>query len=287
MKNVIITGATGFLGYALLLDLIENNIHATVLCRRNSKRRMRLDNLRNIKIIECDLSYASEILLDGDYDTFYHLAWEGDRNDFDKQYRNIDVTLECLKLAAKSECRHFICTGSQAEYGNVKGLITEETHLLPTTAYGTCKVATYYLMRDLACRLGIDHTWVRPFSVYGKHDNPNSLLPQMMEAFLSGRDFTLASDGTHTWNYLHETDAARALRLLGDCETSDSLFNLAGDENIPLCEYAERVRQALNPNGIVAYGNRKSEVNLNVSNEKLKKATGWKPELKFEKENFL
>lgn len=287
LKTAIITGATGFLGYALLTELVQNGIRVCVLCRKGSKRRSRLDDFDNIDIVDCELSRADEVVLSEKYDAFYHLAWEGERDDFEEQYRNVDINVKCLKLAAKSGCKRFICTGSQAEYGSVMELITEETPLNPKTAYGACKAAAFYLTRDLASGLGIEHTWARPFSVYGSHDNPNSLLPRMIAALAAGRDFALATDGSHTWNYLHETDAARALRLLGERGVSDTVFNLAGNENLPLRAYVERARDAINPEAVVTFGAEKSDVNLNVSIKKIKQAIGWEPKIAFSKESFL
>ena len=58
MKKAIITGATGFLGFALLTELIQNDIFVYALCRIGSRRISLLDNLPRIKVIETDLSCA-------------------------------------------------------------------------------------------------------------------------------------------------------------------------------------------------------------------------------------
>jgi nucleoside-diphosphate-sugar epimerase len=103
----------------------------------------------------------------------------------------------------------------------------------------------------------------------------------MIRELSAGRDFALATDGAHTWNYLHETDAARALRMLGEGGKSNGVFNLAGSENIPLREYVERVRQAVRPAAAVRFGAEKSGVNLNVSIERIVQAIGWSPRIAF------
>lgn len=69
-------------------------------------------------------------------DAFFHLAWQGGRYDFASQYQNIEYALGALEAAARLGCKRFICTGSQAEYGPKKGLITEETCPHPADAYG-------------------------------------------------------------------------------------------------------------------------------------------------------
>jgi nucleoside-diphosphate-sugar epimerase len=276
LKNVIITGATGFVGFALTKELIKQGFLVTVLCREGSIRRQRLDGLP-VKIIDCNLMREEKLDLDEEYDTFFHLAWEGERNGFLSQYGNIERTIFCLELAKKSGCKRFICTGSQAEYGEVPAdvLITEDTPLCPVTSYGSVKAAAYFLVKDYAKRLEIDYTWVRIFSVYGPNDNPNSLLPQILAAKKENRTFKMATDGTHIWNYLHEEDAARGLIALGECSETNAVFNLTGNENLPLRRFIEKVYDR------VEYGAEKSLVNMNVSVDRGRNSIGFCPK------NFL
>jgi nucleoside-diphosphate-sugar epimerase len=180
------------------------------------------------------------------------------------------MTVNCIRLAAKLGCKRFICTGSQAEYGNTTELITEETSLCPTTAYGACKVAAYYLTTDLAKRLEIEHTWARMFSVYGPNDNPNTLVMTLIRDLKSKGEAALSTDGEHIWNYLYEEDAARALRLFGQCEGSNTVYNVTSRDNKPLKEYVEILRNSIDPDFVVYYGNEESNINLNVSSEKLR-----------------
>ena len=269
MKKAIVTGATGFLGFVLTKELIQNGIYVYALCRKDSKRLSRLDGLEKVKIIEADFSKIEDVKGLSEADIFYHLAWEGERNSFEEQYKNVDISISCLRLAAKLSCKRFVCTGSQAEYGNTSELITEETPLKPTTAYGACKVAAYYLTADLAKRLGIEHTWVRVFSVFGPNDNPNTLIMTLIRSLTSEGETKLNTDGTHIWNYLYEDDAARALRLLGQSEGSNTVYNVASRDNKPLKEYVEIIRKSVNSNFVVYYGSEDCNINLNVNLEKV------------------
>lgn len=269
MKKAVITGATGFLGYVLLKELINNEVYVYVLIRKNSKRKSRLDGLKNIEIIEVTkLCEELDCRID-DADVFYHLAWEGERNNFEEQYINVDITVNCLKLASALGCKRFVCTGSQAEYGLTNELITEETPLNPTTAYGACKVAAYYLAQDYAKRLNIELTWARVFSVYGSNDNPHTLISTLTVDLQSGKVIKLQTDGEHIWNYLHEEDVARALRLLGICNESNTVYNVASSESRPLKDYVGILRGKINQEATIKYSDKKSSVNLNVKPDKL------------------
>jgi nucleoside-diphosphate-sugar epimerase len=274
LKTAVLTGATGFVGFALLNELIKNGVYVYVLCRPNSRRRARLNGLPGITVIETDLTHAETIDTVQAYDVFYHLAWEGERNNFEQQYKNIGISVNCLKLAAGLGCKRFICTGSQAEYGSTTELITEYTPLMPTTSYGACKTAAFYLTMDLASRISIEHTWVRIFSTYGPNDNPSTLIMNLVRGLRQDGSATLVTNGGHIWNYLYEGDAARALRLLGANEGVTGVYNLASRECKPLKHFVEEARQIVAPNASLTYGHEESAVNLNVSTEKIRRVIG-------------
>jgi nucleoside-diphosphate-sugar epimerase len=281
MKTAIITGATGLVGFALLKELAKNNVRTYVLCRPNSKRRLRFDGLEGITIIEADLENADRLRDMPECDVFFHLAWEGERNHFIEQYKNIGVALSCLKLAVKLRCKSFICRGSQSEYGDATELITEDTKPNPTTAYGACKIAAYYLTKDLAYRLKIEHIWVRIFNVYGPNDTPKTLIFSLIKSLKETGRSALTTNGCHIWNYLYADDAARALFKLGKANLASGIYNLASKECKPLKDFVEEVKQIVAPKANVLYGNEQSAVNLNVSTEKIRLAIGEFEEMTF------
>jgi nucleoside-diphosphate-sugar epimerase len=133
----------------------------------------------------------------------------------------------------------------------------------------------------LAKRLGIEPTWVRVFSVYGPNDNPSTLIMSLIRELRTNGSAKLDTDGSQIWNYLYETDAARALRLIGECERSGAIFNLAGNNNKPLREYVDELHQLLAPNAIITYDVQKSRVNLNVSTKKIQQVIDWSPDVTF------
>ena len=281
MKTAVLTGATGFLGFALLNELIENGVYVYALCRSNSRNLSRLDGLSGVRVVESDLDHLEIIEDIKNCDAFYHLAWEGNHGDFDIQYKNVILAINCLKLAANLGCRRFICAGSQAEYGNTTDLITEETLLKPTTAYGACKAAAFYLTSDLARRLNIEHSWIRIFSVYGPNDRPSVLILSLLTALKQTGRAALATNGEHIWNYLYVEDAARALRLLGENKLACGVFNLASRINKPLKNFVDEAKAIISASSIITYSDKESEVNLNVSTKKIHRVIGEFERVKF------
>jgi len=277
MIKAILTGATGFIGFVLLRELVQNDIYVYALCRENSSRISRIYGLENVEVLKVDLNCPEKIKELNkiiDCDIFYHLAWEGERNNFHQQYKNIEISLKCLSLASELGCKRFICTGSQAEYGKTLELITEETPLKPNTAYGSCKAAAYYLTSDLSKRLNIEHTWVRIFSTYGPTDNHNSLIIKLIADIKHTGNAILITNGKHIWNYLYEDDVGRALRLLGINNYSTGVFNLASSICKPLSYFVEELKEIIRPDATITYGTEESTFNLNVTTMKILKNIG-------------
>lgn len=282
MNTAVLTGGTGFLGYWVLKELLKNDIFVYVVVRKNSKRLERLNNLSNIKIIELNMEEIDQLK---DYvgyaDVFYHLAWEGERNDFNAQMKNVDYSVKAMQVAKQLNVKQFIVTGSQAEYGICHDVITEDTPTNPNTAYGACKLACYNILSVLSNHLDIGLTWARVFSVYGGGDNPNTLISYLEKCFKNNINPELTT-GKQIWNFLHAKDAANALFLLGNTNTI-GVFNLASEDNRELKEYIEEMKTIYETNVELLFTRYQQDiiVNLNVNVEKIKKELNWKPEITF------
>jgi nucleoside-diphosphate-sugar epimerase len=282
MKTAVLTGGTGFLGFGLLSELIANDVFVYVVVRQNSKRIERLQKIEGIKIIELNMEDISK--LDKHVkqaDVFYHLAWEGERNNFPDQMRNIIPTVTAMEVAHHLGVKQFIVTGSQAEYGVVKEVINEATPTNPNTAYGASKLACYQILKTLSEQLKINLTWVRVFSVYGRGDNPNTLISYLFRCFREDKVPELTS-GTQYWDYLNLSDAAKALYLLGE-KNKSGLYNLASGQSRPLREFIIEVRDLINPNSVLTFDeeSKQDNIQLKVDVTKIKSDLDWRAKINF------
>lgn len=282
MKKVVLTGGTGFIGYWLIKELVKNNIFVYAIVRKNSPNKEKLRGIENVKIIEMGLREINLLPLYVDQaDVFYHLAWEGDRNNIDSQIVNIANSVLAMRVASKLGIEKFIATGSQAEYGPARDLIDEEHPTNPTTAYGVCKLATYKALEVLSRYLDINLAWIRVFSVYGPGDNPNTLISYLIRCFNEERVPEL-SKGNQIWNYLYVEDAVKALYLLG-INNATGVFNLAGGQNGPLKDFILEARDMIKPNLKLNFNSliEKNKINLNVDIRKINKTLDWQPKYSF------
>ena len=284
MKKCIVTGAAGFTGYSLVEKLIDHGYFVYAVVRPQSEHNVRLAGMSNMQMVYADMSEYGQLneKIKDTCDAFFHLAWQGGRYDFVSQYQNIEYTLGALEAAARLGCKRFICTGSQAEYGLQKGLIAEETCPHPADAYGVAKLAACLLTRQRAADLDMDWIWGRIFSLYGKYEAETRMLPALVKSLRENKDFQMATDGRQNWDYLYVSDGAEALIALLEKGKTGEIYNIAHGNYRTMREFVEITKGRVGSKARVAYDEMSASLySLQPSVEKVKRDTGWLPQVEF------
>lgn len=285
MKYYAVTGAAGFLGMNLVECLLRHGHFVYAIVRPDSAHNQRLHGLTNVSVIECELADYDQLAerIQKSCDGFFHLAWQGARDDFAAQIANLQPTLAVLQVAKKLGCKRFLATGSQAEYGVLDtAMPTNETALPhPINAYGAAKLATCMLTRERARELGLAWLWARVFSVYGKYEPQGRMLPELVAALKRGKDFSLHSTGAQWWDFIAAYDAAEALLALMEHGKEGEIYDLADGRPRALKDFIFTASRIFCPTARITYGEEMA-LGLRPSTTKLRQDTGWKPQRTFE-----
>lgn len=309
--NLLVTGATSFLGAAIIKKLLLSNHQVFAVVRIGSSNRSALQAVEDacreagspgiLHIIELALEQLNQI---GEYvnvpcDVFLHLGWDGagseNRTKRGMQQKNIPDTLKALEGARALKCKRFIFSGSQAEYGVCQSLMAEDMICNPVSEYGKAKAEAARQAAKLCdkwrtediCQMEYIH--VRIFSIYGAGDHPWSLVNTCLDTFLKGGQMELGAC-TQQWNFLYIDDLVAGVLSLIFCEClpeGNGIYNIAGDRDatVPLRNYVEIMYELCGKRGGFTYGrlpvNAEGPANLIPDIRKLKEATGWQPEVSF------
>lgn len=286
----MLTGATSMLGVALINECIKKNIEVIAFVRPNSKKKIRLPNSPLIHIIYSELNDLENLKFENcDCDVFYHFGWTGTdkqkRNDVEEQMRNIKYTLDAVRLAKRMGCHTFVGAGSQAEYGRVMGAISPNTPTNPEISYGIAKYAAGKLSSNLCNELGIKHIWTRIFSVYGPHDNDETMIMYCINQLLSAKKPYLTKC-EQIWDFLYCDDAARAFYFIGEKGQDQSLYCIGSGKSRPLKEFIEIIRESIDETLPIGLGELPYSLNqvMNLSPDitNLTEDTGFYPMIDFE-----
>lgn len=289
MKKIAVTGATSMLGVATIKECLANDIEVVAIVHRGSKNFYRLPKSANLKIIEANLDELANCTVGfNDIDVFYHFAWaattHSGRLQVDAQESNIRHTLDAVRLAEKCGCHKFIFAGSQAEYGLSDKPLNRETPIKPFTAYGVSKFAAGKLAEMLCRSLGLTFVWTRILSVYGINDGANTLISYVIDSCKKNRPPVLTAC-EQIWDYLYSDDAARALKLLGQCST-EGVYVLGSGTALKLKTYVETIYRLMKPNFPLTFGGKAYSENqimyLQADISDLQRDTGFQPLVSFE-----
>lgn len=252
MNRVIITGPTGAIGIAMADRLCRQGCQVYAVCRPGSENIGNLKRHENLHILECDISRLGDLKdqLEPGFDAFYHLAWNGtfgdSRNAVELQLKNIEYTLDAATLARELDCRVFVGAGSQAEFGHFREPAGEQTPTKPFSLYGAAKLSAGQMSRVHAGNIGLEHIWVRIFSVYGPGDDSRTLVSYLITELSAGRSPELTA-GEQVWDYLYSDDAAEALILIGEKGKDGRIYSLGSGEKRLLKDYILEIRDVVNP----------------------------------------
>lgn len=290
--RIVITGATGAVGTALIAEGIRQNVEMLVICRKASKRQQQIPDHPLVKVLELNMEeYETYQPPEGEmpYDVFYHFAWGGTtgdgRNDCEIQEKNIRYALDAAALAKRFGCSAFVGAGSQAEYGRVEGNLNSQTPAFPENGYGMAKLCAGQMTRLYCRQAGMRHVWTRILSIYGPGDGAGSMVMSAIHRLLAG-ETPAFTKGEQQWDYLYSGDAAKALLLLGEKGHDGGVYCLGSGKARPLADYIGMIRDAIDPRLSVALGAVPyapgQVMYLCADIAKLKEDTGFAPEVSFE-----
>ena len=227
----IITGATSFIGSEFTKLILECGHEVYAVCLKNSPALGRLPKDPALKLVYSALAdYKNLPSQIPSTDIFVNFAWYGNsvasRSSADEQQKNVLYVIETFKVAQKMGCKLFVEPGTQAEYGTVTDLITEETPCQPFSEYGKAKVAIKEACFKLCEEAGMKYMHLRIFSVYGEYDHFHTLLLTSLKKMLDNSPLELSSC-TQSWNFLYVRDVAKQMYYLCKKAYSDGTFSSA------------------------------------------------------------
>jgi len=217
--NVLVTGATGFVGQHVVPRLLEFG-HAVTATARDERKARCLDWFGSVRFVAADLEDApgAPPELFSCPQAVVHLAWP-DLSDYASS-RHVEITLPAherfLKALLDSGCRHLLVAGTCLEYGMKNGSLSETAATEPVNAYARAKDMLRAMLEDLQEKQPFTLQWARLFYIYGRGQHPNSLLAQLDRAIDTGAQYFDMSTGEQLRDYLPVDEVAERLVSLLD-----------------------------------------------------------------------
>lgn len=258
-QTILMTGATSYIAVNLIHKFLQDNCNIFCVVRPNSPNLAKVPKNPNVHLLELDMNHIEQLehMSLPKIDCLYHFAWEGvrgsDRNNIELQHKNLEQTKKLIDAAVSMDISYIIGIGSQAEYGDQAGKLTEETEPFPTMEYGKIKLE--------ACSYGLDKCkntnsrflWGRIFSTYGPGEVAGTLIMTCMDKMLKDEPIDL-SPCEHMWNYLYITEVADILHLMFRKKANSGIYNIASEDTRYLKDFVDQMKVVLNSKSQLNYG---------------------------------
>lgn len=258
MKKVLVTGCNGFIGKQLILFLLKHDV----------------------KIIGCDIAEcaASEIKdyiiykkidetiykldkIDTDFfsniDVLYHFAWCGvstnDKNNYEKQFMNFDITYKTLLFAKFVSIQKIIIPGSTSEYSKCKEAINGNEMPTPSDLYAATKSAIHIIAKQFCEKNNLDLNWLLITSIYGPSRNDNNLITYTINSLKEDKKVE-TTKLEQEWDYLYIDDLIKALYLIGEKGEPNTVYPIGTGEHHPLKYYVELIAEKFNRRELLEIG---------------------------------
>lgn len=268
-KCAIVTGATGFVGWQMIRELVNENYDVYALTGHPESAELRWAKevpddcvVKPQFVFFHDTAYSEtlEYLMKenirGREAVFFHFAWEGSagekRSDYEIQLRNVEMALHCVDMAADLGCL-FVGAGSIMEDDCVS-LICKEAETFPTPyIYSNAKLMAHYLCKIQAEKRGIPFRWGKISNAYGEGDRTGRFINSMLKDFIENNRCKL-SKCTQFYDFIYITDVARAFRYIAEKGRDNASYYIGSFDIRQLKDYVMEMYNIVKSDSELLFG---------------------------------
>ena len=299
MKNVLVTGADGFIGSHLAETLVRRGYHVRAMVLYNS-----FDSWGWLDDSPREIRDAIDVVAGDVRDNgFVRSAMKGQDAvmhlaaliaipySYVAPHSYVDVnvtgTLNIVAAARDFGTAKVVHTSTSECYGTAQFVpITEDHPLVGQSPYAASKIGADQIALSFHRSFGVPVTVARPFNTYGPRQSARAVIPTTITQIASGKaEIELgALSPTRDFNFVQDT-VDGLIAILDAKGTDGETINLGSGHEISIGDLVELIASVMNKKVTVLSKTErmrpeKSEVErLLADASKAKRMTGWSPSL--------
>jgi len=274
MKNILVTGAAGFIGFHVSQALLHqghtvigvdnlNDYYDVSLKQARLNQLFHHDNFSFYRLDLADRHRTAKLFAQQPIHQVIHLAAQpGVRYSLENPHAyvnsNLIAFMNILEGCRHGQIEHLVYASSSSVYGANQELpfSTEQNVDYPVSLYAATKKSNELMAHTYSHLYGIPSTGLRFFTVYGPWGRPDMALFKFTQAILEGRPIQVYNYGQMQRDFTYIDDIVDGvLKILGQvpqAETSASpahapyqIYNIGNNRSVSLLHFIEALEAAL------------------------------------------
>lgn len=292
--NVLVTGATGFIGSNLVRSLLQKEASVSIIKRPSSMTWRLKDILTRIKVLEADLRDKHQlelVLKHSNHQIIFHIAACIKRHRSTSVIKenletNVWGTVNLINCVKEKNIRSFVNTGTCAEYGNNPVPFHETQRENPLSPYAASKVASSHYCQMITKTTGFPIITLRPFLTYGPYQTGEMLIPSVINNCLRSLPIRITK-AKQTREFYYISDMIDGFILAATNKKAiGEIIDLGTGREYTVKETVEMIARLTGyplKSKLENLSNRENEVLRSCCRgEKAKKILGWRPKVSLE-----
>lgn len=295
MSNILITGASGFIGSNLARKLSKSGHKISLFINKKSNLWRIQDIISNFDTHFVNISDADEIkqkIRQIKPDLVYHFATYGvypsQKNLSMMIKTNIIGSINLMQVLNEyNDIERFVNIGSSFEYGSKSKPIKETDMVEPNTAYGVTKVAQSHFAQYFAFHDELPAVTLRIFNAYGMYEEPGRLITDIMLSSINKSTLNVSTFEAKR-DFIHMDDIIDAVIKASKMSEIGEIFNIGGGRLYSVKEVIDLTNKITNVDLKISLDKKKQrefdkkggKVVANI--QKAKKILNWEPKLSLE-----
>ncbi|WP_433858304.1 GDP-mannose 4,6-dehydratase [Streptomyces kronopolitis] len=300
-RKVLVTGAEGFIGSALVDMLVDAGaevrafVHYKPYAEKGNLARYLVPG-SPVEMIAGDVRDAGRVMdAVAGCDTVFHLAaLIGIPYSYDSPgayvQTNVVGTENVAEACRRYEVRRMVHTSTSEVYGTaLTAPISEDHPLQPQSPYSASKIGADMMALSHRHAFGLPVTVVRPFNTYGPRQSARAVIPTILAQLHAGARQIKLGSLTPTRDFTYVTDTAAGFLAMADCDRAlGEVVNLGTGREISIGALAEALIAASGRDAEVVVDTERlrpagSEVERLLSdNSRAREWASWQPEVSLE-----
>lgn len=238
MKNILITGGSGYIGKHLTKELLDRGFYVSIVDNNVDESLDKRAYICNKSIFSGSESIYEDL---GKPDICIHMAWrDGFVHNSDKHLLDLSKHYEFINNMINGGLKHLVVIGTMHEVGYWEGKIDENTPCNPMSMYGIAKNSLRQSIEIMLKDKDVVFQWLRLYYITGDEIEGNSIFSKIAAKEKNGHRKFPFTTGKNKYDFIDINELVEQLAIVTTQTEIQGIINCCSGKPISLADRVEK-----------------------------------------------